>query len=160
MRTPVPSPERKALEVAVTHGCCGLPDPRTCLPAGHCLSGARIRHLLESDWIVVTEGSIAVGLAAYKCAASDVRVVHEWLVDRTLAPCDAATVTDAMLSAVEIVAHDHHISCLMFLICGAVAVTPFEQRGYTAIVVDPGGVWVQKKLDRLGWASIRSEHPQ
>src|SRR5216684_3846373 len=99
MGTPVPSPERKALEVAVTHGCCCLPDPRTCLPAGHCLSGARIRHLRESDWIVVTEGSIPVGLAAYKRADSDVRVVHELLVDRTLAACEAARVTDAILSA-------------------------------------------------------------
>ena len=159
MRTPLSSPERKALEVAVTRGCCCSPDPRTCLPAGHCLSGARIRHLLESDWIVVSQGSIPVGLAAYRRADSDVRVVHELLVDRTLAACDAARVTNAMLSAAEIVASDDHISCLMFLVCGAVALPSFEQRGYTAIVVDSCGVWVQKKLDRLGWASIRSEHP-
>jgi len=108
---------------------------------------------------VVTESSIPVGLAAYKCADREVRVVHELLVDRTLPACDAARVTDTILSAVEMVAYDDHISCLMFLIFSAVAVTPFEQRGYTAIVVDPCGVWVQKKLDQLGWASIRSEHP-
>ncbi len=107
----------------------------------------------------MTEGSNPVGLAAYKRANSDVRVVHELLVDRTLATCDAARVTDAMLSAVEIVARDDHILCLMFLICGAVALPPFEQRGYTPIVADPCGAWVQKKLDRLGGASTRAGHP-
>jgi len=57
------------------------------------------------------------------------------LVDRTLPACDAARVTDAILSAVEMVAYDDHISCLMCLIFGAVAVTPFEQRGYAVIMI-------------------------
>jgi hypothetical protein len=100
-----------------------------------------------------------VGLAAYKPADSNVRVVFEFLVDQTLAACDVARVTDAMLSALEILAHDDHISSLMFLICGAVAIRPFELRGYTSIVIDPRGIWVQKKLDGLGWASTRSEPP-
>jgi hypothetical protein len=101
-----------------------------------------------------------VGLAAYKGADSDVRVVHEFLVDRTLPADDAARVTDVMLSAMEIVAYDDHVSTLMLLICGSVAVRPFELRGYTAIVVDSCGVWLQKKLDRLGWAKASTHSAQ
>jgi hypothetical protein len=88
-----------------------------------------------------------MGLAAYKPADSTVRVVFEVLVDRTLAVCDVTRVTDAMLSALEIIAHDDQVSSLMFLICGALAIRPFELRGYTSIVIDPRGIWVEKNLD-------------
>ena len=78
---PRPSCERDVLVVAVVHGCTSTFDRETHLPAGHCLSRARSRHLLESDWVILTNESVPVGLAAYKPAHSDVRVVHELLVD-------------------------------------------------------------------------------
>ncbi len=83
--TPPQSSERTTSDVTVIHGRSGPPDLRTCVPAGHCLSRARLRHLRESEWIVVIEDSIPVDLAAYKRADSGVRVVHELLLDRTLA---------------------------------------------------------------------------
>ena len=140
------------------HGrACSL-DRQACLPAGHCLSRARLRHLQESDWVVVTQDSVPVGLAAYKCADSDVRVVHELLLDRTLTGRDAAAVTNTLLAALEILAYDDRVGCLMCLLHGDVVTAPFEQRGYSAIVVDPCGAWLQKKLDRLDWASAHSVH--
>lgn len=128
MVTPGPSPEPRALDIAVMHGCACSSDRQT-LPAGHCLSRARLRHLQESDWVVVTEDSVPVGLAAYKCADSDVRVVHELLLDRTLSGRDATRVTDTLLAALEIVAYDDRVSCLMLLLYGDVVITPFEEHG-------------------------------
>ena len=81
---PRPGSHRDGLDVAVAHGCASSLERETCLPAGHCLSRARSRHLRESDWVIVTDDSIPVGLAAYTRADSDVRVIHELLVDRTL----------------------------------------------------------------------------
>lgn len=71
-----PCCERDVLDVAVVDGCASSLELETCLPTGHCLSRARSRHLRESDWVVVTHGSVPVGLAAYKGADSDVRVVQ------------------------------------------------------------------------------------
>lgn len=157
--TPPPIPRHNAINVAVFDGCSGCSDPRNCLPAGHSLSRARLRHFQQAAWIVVTEDSIPVGLAAYKRVDSDVRVVHEFLLDRTLGGRDMTRVTDVLLSAVETMAYDDSVGCLMFLLGGDVVLAPFEQRGYTAVAIDPAGAWMQKKLDRMGWASIRSEHP-
>lgn len=80
--SPLRSSEPPTLDVAVIHGCSGLPELQTCVPPGHCVSCARVRHLRESEWIVVTDGSVTVGLAAYKRADSEIRVVHE-LMPRT-----------------------------------------------------------------------------
>jgi hypothetical protein len=159
MGTPRPGSERKALDVAIMHGCACSLGQQTCLPAGHCLSRARLRHLQESDWVVVTEDSVPVGLAAYKCADSDVRVVHELMLDSTLTGRDAARVTDALLAGLEIQAYDDRVRCLMFLLHCDVVITPFERRGYAAIITDAAGTWLQKKLDSLGWVGMRSEHP-
>ena len=159
MGTPLSSPEHKALDVAVMNGCSCSLGRQTCLPAGHCLSRARLRHLQESDWVVVTEDSVPVGLAAYKCVDSEVRVVHELLLDRRLTGRDAARVTDALLAALEMVAYDDRVRCLMFLLHCDVVITPFERRGYAAIITDAAGTWLQKKLDSLGWVGTHSEHP-
>jgi hypothetical protein len=159
MGTPLPSPERKALDVTVMHGCCCSPDRQTCLPAGHCLSRAQLRHLRESDWVVVTEDAVPVALAAYKRVASEVRVVHELLLDRTLADPDAARVTEVLLSALEMVAYDDGVRCLTFLLRCSVVMGPFEQRGYMSLVLDSSGMWLQKKLGWLGWCEVRSERP-
>ncbi len=159
MGTPLPSPERRALDVAVMHGCSCSTSRQICLPAGHCLSRARQRQLRESDWVLVTEDSVPVGLAAYKCAESDVRVVHELLLDRTLTGRDAARVTDALVASLEILAYDDRVSCLMFLLYGDVVMTPFKEQGYSTIVADRCGVWLQKKLDGLDWVQSPSGQP-
>jgi hypothetical protein len=159
MITPRPSPEFKAFDVAVMHGCACSSDQQPCLPAGHCLSRARLRHLQESDWVVVTDGSVPVGFAAYKCADSDVRVVHELLIDRTLTSRGAARVTDALLAALEMLAYDDQVTCLMFLLYGDVVITPFKEHGYSAIIADRCGVWLQKKLDGLTWVQNPSGQP-
>lgn len=91
--TPRTTPERKALDVAVMHGC-DSPSRHIGLPVGHCLSRARLRHLGESRWVVVVDGSIPVGFAAYQHADCTIRVVHEFLLDRTMADSEAARVTD------------------------------------------------------------------
>ena len=157
--TPPQSSERKTSNVAVIHGCSGPPDLRDCVPAGHDLSRARLRHLRESDWVVVTEDSSPVGLAAYKRADSDVRVVHELLLDRTLAAPDAARVTDVLLSALEVLAYDDGVRCLTFLLRCSVVMEPFERRGYTSLVIECSCTWIQKKLGWLGWCEVRSERP-
>jgi hypothetical protein len=73
--SPLASSAHKALDVAMIHGCSSPPDLHNCVPAGHCVSRARLRYLRESEWIVVTDGSVPVGLAAYKRADGEIRVV-------------------------------------------------------------------------------------
>lgn len=153
-RLPLQNSAHRALDVAVMSS---FSSPR--LPIGHCLSRARLRHLRASECVVVTEGFVPVGLAAYKSADSDVRVVHEFLVDRTLADSDAATVTDALLAALELLAHDDRVRCLMLLVPGSIVLPVFARRGYTAIAIDSSGAWLQKTLDSLRWVSSRSAHP-
>jgi hypothetical protein len=150
---------QKPLDVAVIHGCSALRDPHNWVPTGHCLSHARLRHLRESDLIVVTKDAVPVGLAAYKRAGSDVRVVHEFVLDRMLIGPDAVRVTDALLSALELLAYDDGISCLTFLLRGDIVMGPFERRGYTSLALEPSGAWLQKKLGWIGWCEIRSGHP-
>src|SRR5712691_6897969 len=157
--SPLASSARKALDVAMIHGCSGPPDLHHCVPAGHCLGRARMRHLRESEWIVVTDGSVPVGLAAYRRTDGEIRVVHELLLDRTLAGPDAAAVTDVLLSALEIVAYDDGVSCLTFLLRCSVVMEPFEQRGYASLVID-SCTWLQRKLGWLGWCEMRSDQPQ
>jgi hypothetical protein len=159
MGAPAPSPGRKGLDVAVMHGSCCLPDWQTCLPAGHHLSRARLRHLRESDWVVVTEDAVPVALAAYKRVDSEVRVIHELLLDRTLNAPDSARVTEVLLSALEMLAYGDGVRCLTFLLRCSVVIEPFEQHGYMALVLDSSGMWLQKKLGWLGWCEVRSERP-
>jgi hypothetical protein len=159
MLMPRPNSDRNVRDVAVVHGRACSPDRQTCLPAGHCLSRARLRHLQQSDWVVVTEDSVPVGLAAYKRADSDVRVVHEVLVDRTLSGADAARITDALIVALEMAAYDEGVDCLMFFLYGDVVTTPFEAHDYSMIVADQCGAWVQKKLDRFTRAHNPSGRP-
>jgi hypothetical protein len=150
---------QKSFDLAMIHGGSSPSDLHHCVPVGHCVSRARVRHLRESEWIVVTDGSVPVGLAAYKRADGEVRVVHELLLDRTLAGSDAAAVTDVLLSALEIVAYDDGVRCLTFLLRSSVVMEPFEQRGYTSFVIDYC-TWLQRKLGWLGWCEVRSDQPQ
>ncbi len=154
-----PNSSWDTLQVVMMHGCACQSISEIRVPLGHCLTRARLRHLRESEWVIVSANSLPMGLAAYKAADSDVRVVHELLVDRTLTDRDAARVTDALLAALEVLAYDEGVSCLMFLINGAVALRPFQEHGYSPIVVDQCGAWVQKKLNSLGWVSAHSLWP-
>jgi hypothetical protein len=106
--------------------------------------------------VVVAEDAVPVALAAYKRVDSEVRVVHELLLDRTLAGPDAARVTEVLLSALEMVAFDEGVRCLTFLLRCSVVTGPFEQRGYMSLVLDSSGMWLQKKL---GWCEVHSERP-
>ncbi len=151
-------PGRGRIDVTVIDGCSGSADPRQSCPAGHALNRARVRHLLQSAWVVVTDDSTPIGLAAYRPVDSDVRVVHEFLVDRTLPGADTAHVADLLLSAIERVACVDGIRCLMLLLDGDEALVPFERRGYTAVLVDPAVAWMQKTFDRSGSASRHSTH--
>ena len=90
-------------------------------------------------------------------ADSDVRVVHEVLLDRTLAAPDAARVTDVLLSPLEVLAYDDGVRCLTFLLRCDVVMEPFERRGYTSLVIECACTWMQKKLGWLGWCEVRSE---
>jgi hypothetical protein len=154
-----PSSESQTLDVAVIHHSSGPADASDCVPPGHCLSRARLRHLCKSDWIVVRDRSGSVGLAAYKHADGELRVVHEFLLDPRLAGPRAVQVTDALLSALEMVAYEEGVSCLSFLLCSRVVMGPFDQRGYTSLAFDSGGIWLQRKLGWLGWCETRSAGP-
>lgn len=154
-----PSSEPHTFEVAVIHSRSGPADASDCLPRGHGLSRARLRHLCESDWIVVRDGSGPLGLAAYKHADGDVRVVHEFLLDSRLAGPGAVQVTEALLSALEMVAYEEGVNCLTFLPRSRVLMGPFEQRGYISLAFDSGGIWLQRKLCWLGWCETGSPRP-
>jgi len=157
--TPPQRSEPKTFDLAVIHDCCSSPfDLHNCVPSGHCLSHARLRHLRESERIVVTDASVPVGLTAYKRATSEIRVVHELLLDRTLTGRDATRITDALLSALEMVAQQDGVGCLTFLLRYGIVIAPFEERGYTSLVLDGRGVWLQRKLGWLGWCETRSVH--
>jgi hypothetical protein len=47
----------------------------------------------------------------------------------------------------------------MFLLYGDVVTARFEVHGYSVIVADRCGAWVQKKLDGLTWAHNLSGRP-
>lgn len=149
----------QTFDVAALRSSAGSRDASDCLPPGHCLSRVRLRHLCESEGIVVRNGGGPVGLAAYKRVDSDVRVVHEFLLDPRLAAPDAARVTDVLLSALEMVAYEEGVSCLTFLLRNRVLMGPFEQRGYMSLALDSGGIWLQRKLGWLGWCETGSPRP-
>jgi hypothetical protein len=112
----------------------------------------------ESEWIVVSQATVPRGFAAYKRAESEVRVVHEFILDPCLPPCDALTVTDALLTAVEMVAVDDGVTCLTFLLRNGVVIDPFERRGYMSLVLGSTGMWLQRKLGWTGWSSSAMQH--
>jgi hypothetical protein len=155
---PPQRPDLNAFDVALMHGDGARPcDLHTWIPSGHCLSRARLRHLRESEWVVVAGASGPVGLAAYERADGVVRVVREFLVDRRLAGADAARVADVLLAALEMIAHQDGVNCLTFLLRYEVVLAPFEQRGYTSLALDHNGVWLQRKLGWPGWHEVRSD---
>jgi hypothetical protein len=158
--TPLPRFGLKAFDATVIHGCCAGPiELYNCVPFGHQVSRARLRHLRESERIVVTDAAVPVGLAAYKRADGEIRVAHEFLLDRTLSRADTTTVTDVLLSAIEMVAYEDRVSCLTFLLRNGVVIEAFERRGYMSLVLECRGIWLQRKLGWPGWCDRRSERP-
>lgn len=146
------SMNQSTLDVAMIDGqSCGPMDLDQVLPLGHALSRPRLRHLHESEWIVVSKGLSPIGFAAYKRADGEVRVVHELLVHSAIPLTDATVVTETLLSALEMVALEDGIRCLTFLLSNTVVIRPFERRGYMSLVLDNGGVWLQRKLEWSGW---------
>ena len=113
---------------------------------GHSLTRRRWRYLRGAECIVVTERPRLLGVAAYQRVESDVRVVHEFLLHEDLGEREAAIVTDTLVSGVEAVALGDSIHCLMFMLWPDVRRTPFECRGYRAVVLDPYLAWLQKTL--------------
>jgi hypothetical protein len=106
----------------------------------------------------VTAGTRSTGLAAYKKVESDVRVVHEFLVNRQLDDRGNEIVTRMMLSALETLCCDEGIHSLIVVLGPGVALVPFEQRGYTTLIADSGGAWLQKKFDAASWTAVASHH--
>ena len=149
----------RRLCVALIHGqSCGSFDLKQHLPAGHSLSRARRRCLGESEWIVVSQATVPRGFAAFRRADGEVRVVHEFFLDPCLSPCDAFTVTDAVLSTLEMVALEDGVTCLTFLLRNGVVIAPFERRGYMSLALGPTGVWLQRKLGWTGWSGSAMQH--
>jgi hypothetical protein len=150
--------EYRPLAVALMHGSTqiigdGYP---TLVPTGHCLSRERIRQLAQSECINVTAGTRSAGLAAYKKVESDVRVVHEFLVNCRLDDRGNEIVTHMMLSALEMLSCDEGIHALIVVLGPNVSLVPFEQHGYATLIADSGGAWLQKKFDTAPWTAVAS----
>ena len=151
---------RNPITLEVLDGYGHVGDSQSSCLVGHSLTRRRRRYLQRAECIVVEERSRLLGLAAYQRVESAVRVVHEFLMDRTLVDRDAVPVVDALLAALELLALEDRVGCLMLLVSDGTGLLPaFARRGYTAIVVDSSGAWLQKKMDYFPWVSRRSELP-
>ena len=140
------SEERPRITPEVVDGCDLVEDLASRCLVGQSLTRRRWRYLQGAECIVVTERPRLLGVAAYQRVASDVRVVHEFLVHRDLSEHGSAIVTETLVSAVEARALGDSIHCLMFMLWPDVRRTPFERRGYRAVVLDPYLAWLQKTL--------------
>jgi hypothetical protein len=149
---------RESLDVAVVHAWEAAPADPCPVPAGHRVTRTLMRHLVGSERLAVTRHGCCVGVAAYQVVESPVRVVHEFLVDRRLSAAETATVVSTMLAALEFAARDARVTCLVALVGGDVPLEPFARRGYTALVADAAGAWLQKKLEACDWPASRSAH--
>ena len=138
--------EHLRLTPAVVDGHALVEDCLSRCLVGHSLTRRRWRYLQRAECIVVTEDPRLLGVAAYQRLESEVRVVHEFLVHRSLGEREASVVTDTLVSAVEAMALGDSINGLMFLLWPDVRRTPFERRGYRAVVLDPHLAWLQKTL--------------
>lgn len=125
---------------------------------GHGLTRRRRRYLQRAECIVVRERPRLLGVAAYHRVEGDVRIVHEFLVHRNLGTREATLVTDTLVSAVEAMALDDSIRCLMFMLWPDVRRASFERRGYHVILLDPHLAWLQKTLDQGSCIHVCSPH--
>ena len=148
---------RGLISVAVVDGSCPSSDVQRWCPAGHSFHSTRTRVLRQSVWIVATAGSKPLGLAAYRRDPGAVRVVHEFLLDRTLTGADQGAVSQVLLAGVEWQALDDQVTCLMVQLDREVVVPDvFRNAGYAAVGTGPAGAWVRKRLDGGRWSSPSS----
>jgi hypothetical protein len=141
----------RPFDVAVMHACAGPPGGQVPVPAGHQLTRVRLRCLLRSERLVVRSGTVCLGVAAYQVVESDVRVVHELLVDHRLDPDDTAAVVDALLGAVEFAARADRVRGLTILTRSSLPLELFRHRGYAPLLADAAGAWLQKKIQPGDW---------
>ena len=141
------APHDRTFDVAVVHGCASE-GQQICVPKGHTLSPTRLRRLFQSELVIVTRESRPIGFAAYKRADSEVRIVHEFMIDRTLSMRVGATVVDALIVSIEMQACDEGVECLMFMLFDPPVPPRFEHHGYEVITAGPRGAWIQKKMNR------------
>jgi hypothetical protein len=141
-----PSAEHVRITTEVVDGSGLIGNLASPCLVGYSLTRRRWRYLQGAECIVVTACPRLLGVAGYQRVQSDVRVVHEFLVHRSLGEREAAIVTDALVSAVEATARGDSIHCLMFMLWPDVRRTPFERRGYRVVVLDPHLSWLQKTV--------------
>jgi hypothetical protein len=120
---------------------------------GHPVSRRRRRYLRQAEWIVAVDDTGPVGVAAYHCVKSDVRLVLEFLLDPALTAPDACRVTNLLISTLEVLARESGALCLMVVVDGHATMEPFERRGYRTVTVDATCAWLQKGLGPV-------EHPR
>jgi hypothetical protein len=137
--------------VTMLHGCAAPPGGRIQVPFGHQLTRVRLRCLLQSERLIVGSGTACLGMAAYQVFESDVRVVHEFLVDPRLATDDEGAVVDALLGAVEFAARADRVRSLTILLRPVLPLDLFRRRGYLPLVSDAAGAWLQKKIRPGDW---------
>jgi hypothetical protein len=104
----------------------------------------------------VSDGASSAGLAAFRKADSDVRVVHEFLVSRRLDDRGARIVAHMMLSTLEMLCCDDGVHCLMVLLGPEMSLTTFEEHAYTTLAADSNGAWLQKTFDTSHWMTVAS----
>jgi len=98
---------RNPITFEVVDGYAHVGDLECLRLVGHPLTRRRWRYLQRAECIVVTESSRLLGVAAYQRVKSDIRVVHEFLVNSEVGERRVATVTDMLASAVEAMALSH-----------------------------------------------------
>jgi len=148
---------RNPLTFEVFDGYAHVGDLECLGLVGHPLTRRRWRYLKRAECIVVTESSRLLGVAAYQRVNSDVRLVHEFLVNSDVGERRAATVTDMLAAAVETMALSDSVHCLMFMLWPDVMREPFDRRGYRTVVLDPYLAWLQKKLGRGSCSHVGSQ---
>jgi hypothetical protein len=155
-----PGANDQSFAVTLVHGCraFGRTEIASSVPAGHHLSRARIRHLAQSDRVAVCDGTCVLGLAAYRKVDSDVRVVHEFLLNRRLDARSRDSVAHLLLKTLEMLAYDDQVHCVMVLLGPEVPLTPFVQHAYATLATDANGAWLQKRLDAPRWIGVTTHH--
>lgn len=101
--------------------------------------------------LITCDGEVAA-LAAYKLADGDVRVVHEFAADSSVA-CGLASVVNLMLDELEAACCTEDCRSVIVVTAG-VPPALLTRRGYVPIVEGCAGAWLEKRLrdsKRDGW---------
>jgi len=131
-------------ELFITHAADPLLPADATDVLGYRLTRAQRRFLSGALWLIVADGGRAVGLAAYHPAHSDVRVVLECLVQRSLPVRARRRVADLLIDGLETLAQTDSVHLLVVMIEPDVPRTAFVRRGFSTVAVEPWGAWLQK----------------